>query len=90
LPPIAHGLLRWKSGLERGRLPLMPAIDETSRCTRCGEVIGVYEPLVIVEGGGPRDSSLAAEPALAGASAKLYHRSCHAAFAEQFKRTGRA
>lgn len=68
----------------------MPAIDQTSRCSRCGDVIGVYEPLVIVEGGGPRESSLAAEPALADASAKLYHQGCHAASAEQLERTGSA
>jgi hypothetical protein len=64
----------------------MPAIDHTSRCARCGEVIGVYEPLVVVEGGGPRDSSLAAEPALSGARSELYHRGCHAVLAERLER----
>jgi hypothetical protein len=65
----------------------MPAIDHASRCARCGEVIGVYEPLVVVEGGAPRDSSLAAEPALSGAPGELYHQGCHAGLAEQLERS---
>jgi hypothetical protein len=33
-------------------------------CTRCGEVIGVYEPMVVLEGEVARRTSLAAEPDL--------------------------
>jgi hypothetical protein len=68
----------------------MPAIDHSSRCARCGEVIGVYEPLIVVEGARPRHSSLAAEPALAGAPGELYHQGCHVVLAEQLERTRRA
>jgi hypothetical protein len=47
------------------------------RCRHCGEVIGVYEPLVAVEGESSRESSLAREPSLASAPTAHYHRNCH-------------
>jgi hypothetical protein len=47
------------------------------RCRHCGDVIGVYEPLVTVEGGISRESSLAREPSIARARAPHYHRYCH-------------
>jgi len=47
-------------------------------CTRCGDVIGVYEPTVIVLAGAHLTTSRAAEPdAVANAPAR-YHRSCFA------------
>jgi len=64
----------------------MPVMDQASRCSGCGEVIGVYEPVVVREGASPRNSSLAAEPALAGAPAQLYHQACHAALAQRERR----
>jgi len=55
---------------------------EPARCTRCDDVIGVYEPLVVVDADGVRHTALAAEPHLAaqrrGGDA-LYHRLCYAA-----------
>ena len=49
------------------------------RCQRCGEVIGVYEPLVVRAGDASRESSLAADPQLSTTSkAACYHRDCHA------------
>ena len=47
------------------------------RCRHCGEVIGVYEPLIAVERGSARESSLAREPALAYEPVARYHRDCH-------------
>jgi hypothetical protein len=48
------------------------------RCLVCGEVIGVYEPLVQVFADGVRESSRAAEPALSGgAGGSLYHAACY-------------
>jgi hypothetical protein len=46
-------------------------------CHRCGEVIGVYEPLVLVEGAHARTTSRAAEPDLRRGSNECYHRDCY-------------
>ncbi len=47
-------------------------------CARCGDVIGVYEPIVVSERGVTRETSRAAEPDISSASGELYHRDCHA------------
>jgi hypothetical protein len=50
------------------------------RCTRCGDVIGVYEPIVVVRGGDEvRETSRAAEAALPLAGAEHFHSECYAA-----------
>ncbi len=38
------------------------------RCAQCGEVLGTYEPLLLIEDGVARRTSFAAEPELALAS----------------------
>jgi len=48
------------------------------RCGHCGEIIGVYEPMVLVDARGPRHTSLAAELEIP-ASARSFHRACHLA-----------
>lgn len=48
------------------------------RCARCGDVIGIYEPLIVVSGDRVRETSLAAEPELPLAGAEHYHRACYA------------
>jgi hypothetical protein len=45
-------------------------------CSVCGDVIGVYEPLVAVAVGSVRTSSLAREPALGSGPEILAHRAC--------------
>lgn len=52
---------------------------ELLRCEHCGDVIGVYEPLVVRAGDEVRETSCAAEPALPLAHAEHYHRECYAA-----------
>jgi hypothetical protein len=48
-------------------------------CAYCGEVIGVYEPMVAVIDGRARNTSLAAEAeTFEAAGALRYHRSCYA------------
>jgi hypothetical protein len=48
------------------------------RCSRCGDLIGVYEPMVMLaDGAPPRLSALFLEPDLAGEGAVLLHRGCH-------------
>jgi hypothetical protein len=46
------------------------------RCHRCGETIGVYEPVVRVTGGLAVVTSLAREPGLELAADGCYHRAC--------------
>ena len=45
-------------------------------CSVCGDVIGVYEPLVAVAVGSVRTSSLAREPALGSGPEILAHLVC--------------
>jgi hypothetical protein len=47
-------------------------------CEGCGDVIGMYEPLVLCTAQGARVTSRAAEPGLQGSDGSLYHRDCHA------------
>lgn len=50
------------------------------RCLLCGDVIGVYEPLVTCERGAhARTTSRAAEPGLESAGGAYYHRACYSA-----------
>lgn len=46
-------------------------------CEECGDVIGVYEPLVICIGQNPRITSRATEPELRASNGAYYHRECH-------------
>ncbi len=48
-------------------------------CARCGDVIGVYEPVVVSELGVARETSRAAEPGIPSARGELYHRDCYRA-----------
>lgn len=56
---------------------------EPVRCAHCGDVIGVYEPLVARAGDEVRESSRAAEPDVADHGAVLYHRECFAALKQR-------
>jgi hypothetical protein len=46
-------------------------------CAHCGEVIGVYEPLVALASGRARETSVAAEALLADGRADYYHSACY-------------
>jgi hypothetical protein len=46
------------------------------RCPECDEVIGVYEPLLVVHAGVARTSSLAREPLLGCAEELVMHAAC--------------
>lgn len=46
------------------------------RCQTCGDVIGVYEPIVLVEPPGRRETSLTAEPELRDSAPVCHHRAC--------------
>ena len=60
----------------------MPPSFQALRCRHCGDVIGVYEPLVLRVGGEVRETSRAAESNLPLAHAEHYHRACHDALEE--------
>jgi len=50
------------------------------RCTHCGDVIGVYEPMVVVRvGDAARETSRAADPELPRAGDEHFHSECYAA-----------
>jgi hypothetical protein len=49
------------------------------RCQRCGDVIGSYEPMILLESGGVRETSRAAEPKAASPCSEHYHRDCYIA-----------
>lgn len=50
---------------------------EPPRCAHCGEVIGVYEPLVALARGRARETSVAAEAVSANCDADCFHRACY-------------
>lgn len=47
-------------------------------CAHCGDVIGVYERLVAVDGPELRETSLAADPEFARDASACYHHGCFA------------
>ena len=46
-------------------------------CDHCAEVIGVYEPVVVVTESEARETSRAAEPTVASKRGERYHRACY-------------
>lgn len=52
-------------------------VDDRLRCNFCGDVIGVYEPLMHVFGGTTRPTSRAADPGLSLAAGEHYHLACY-------------
>ena len=55
----------------------LPRFDAAPRCTGCGEVIGVYEPLVRVLDGRARITSRAAEHDACRADEACFHAGCY-------------
>jgi hypothetical protein len=53
-------------------------MDQALRCQRCGDVIGTYEPMIVLSDGAMHETSRAASPKLAGEGAEHYHRACFA------------
>jgi hypothetical protein len=73
MPTMNSGLtLRYLVALTRSK----PLSAGPPHCELCGEVIGVYEPLVRIVDGRLRRTSRAAEPELA-AGDDCYHDSCY-------------
>jgi hypothetical protein len=51
-------------------------MSEAMLCAHCGEVIGVYEPLIALVDGLPLETSLLAEPGSARSADDRFHRAC--------------
>jgi hypothetical protein len=58
--------------------PAPADMEEPMRCTHCGDVIGVYEPLVALTEGRTLETSLAAGTIRGERNAGCYHRDCYA------------
>jgi hypothetical protein len=52
-------------------------MDEKLRCAHCSDVIGAYEPLVVLLDGMARDTSKIAETDDGGPLGECYHRACY-------------
>jgi hypothetical protein len=52
-------------------------VTEPLRCVHCGDVIGVYEPLIALAEGRAHETSLAAEASSAHHGTDCYHRACY-------------
>jgi hypothetical protein len=55
-------------------------VTEPLHCAHCGDVIGVYEPLIALARDRARETSVAAEAVPADSNADYYHRVCYDAY----------
>jgi hypothetical protein len=54
------------------------ASDETPLCERCGDVIGVYEPMIyVVDGSAVRTSRAAMDPTRENGAGPAFHAACY-------------
>ncbi len=59
--------------------PILIDMKGVLYCTVCGEAVGVYESIVVIERGGTqsvRTTSLAREPSVGFGAEQVTHRSC--------------
>jgi hypothetical protein len=63
-------------------------MSETARCRHCGEVIGVYEPLVRLLDGQAHATSRVLEPDIAERAGICYHRACYERLCDDEPLTG--
>ena len=57
--------------------------SEFPRCPHCGDIVGVYEPYILVFDKGQDHSGPAADPLDAGGVLATYHRACYEADSSQ-------
>jgi hypothetical protein len=62
--------------------PLSPSekpnpTPEKLHCVHCGDVIGAYEPMILVEDGKPRKTSTSAEQDRDPHAGDYYHTACY-------------
>lgn len=71
------GGLRVPKLREMSALAPDPSPKGPPRCAACGEIIGVYEPIVHVAGRLVRETSRAAEPDACVCGGVCYHAACY-------------
>jgi hypothetical protein len=54
-------------------------MGDAPKCAHCGEIIGMYEPVIVVQAGEVHETSRAAELGLTPVARWHYHRQCHEA-----------
>lgn len=52
-------------------------MNRTLRCQHCDDVIGAYEPMIVVTNGEARHTSRAAEKDTAAPVGECYHHACY-------------
>jgi hypothetical protein len=52
-------------------------MDGTPRCRHCGDVIGAYEPMIVLAEGEARRTSRAVERAAGAPMRECYHDACY-------------
>ncbi len=52
-------------------------MSKDARCRHCGQVIGVYEPLIRLIGDRAQETSRVLDPDVADADGHCYHRACY-------------
>ncbi len=52
-------------------------MPEKPHCAHCGDVIGAYEPMILVVDGRPRKTSASAEQGRDLRSGECYHAACY-------------
>jgi hypothetical protein len=52
-------------------------VSKDAHCGHCGQVIGVYEPLIRVVEGRAQETSRLLDPEVAEADGRCYHRACY-------------
>jgi hypothetical protein len=52
-------------------------VERTLRCHRCADVIGAYEPMVVLVEGEARNTSRAVERAVRDPVGECYHHDCY-------------
>jgi len=52
-------------------------MERTPRCRHCGDVIGVYEPAILVRDGQAHSTSRAVAPQEIASHEHVYHRACY-------------
>lgn len=52
-------------------------MSKDAHCRHCGQVIGVYEPLIRLVGGRAQETSRVLDPEVAEVDGCCYHRACY-------------
>ena len=80
---VFHGDLHSKAAeslrtcVQLGEAARRRAVSKDAHCLHCGQVIGVYEPLIRLVEGRAQETSRVLDPQVAEAEGHCYHRACY-------------